>query len=112
MKLLKQSLRVVEDARLKIRSFDCAQGEITVIGGQFPRKDSFMSRKYFIAILLIGLFIAACGAPAATQAPAIEAPAPAATEARCHRSSRHATYDNRFRARVYIRFQGTSFVCG
>ncbi len=35
-----------------------------------------MSRKYFIAIVLIGLFLASCGAPAATQAPA-----PAATEA-------------------------------
>ena len=40
-----------------------------------------MSRKHFIAILLIGLVLSACGAPAATQAPAIEAPAPAATKA-------------------------------
>ncbi len=34
-----------------------------------------MSRKSFIALLLLGILISACGAPAATQAPAIEAPA-------------------------------------
>jgi hypothetical protein len=34
-----------------------------------------MSRKFFVLILLAGLLISSCGAPAATESPAIEAPA-------------------------------------